>query len=302
MALIFRTLFLCLFFSVAFARDPFLLPTPEKNKLAEITLQFTEAKTVAEQLRAKETKLLSAEGSLIVDERTNTVWIEDQAPQLNKILRFIRGIDRPTQQVLIKAKIVMIDKHSERLLGNRLSMHTDLSGHLALLNPANLRWFNAQLDLLEQSGHARVVAAPELITNNRQAASIESGEELPYQEKTGEGNTSIAFKKAVLALKVTPIILPHQKILLKLSLSQNKPSDLIIQGTPSIATQELKTQVIIPHQATYILGGITQYSEQHQQTGLPVLGHLPLLHYLFKQNSDHENDQQLAIFITPEIL
>ena len=54
------------------------------------------------------------------------------------------------------------------------------------------------LDALIEQGHASLVASPTLLTQNRTVAVIEAGEEVPYQEKTGTGNTSVTFKKAVL--------------------------------------------------------------------------------------------------------
>ncbi len=263
-------------------------------------LQFTEATQLAAQLQAKQNHLLSPTATLLADERTNTLWIEDRQEQLAKLRRIIQQLDQPSPQVLIRAKIMLLDDHAERVLGNKLTIHASVQPLKPLLSLRDMQSLSSELGLLELHGHAKTVAMPELITNNRQTASIESGDELPYQEKTGEGNTSIAFKKAVLALKVTPILLPHHAVLLKLSVSQNKPSALLVQGTPSIATQQLKTQVVIPQHATYLLGGITQLHEHRQRSGLPWLGRW--FGPLFSQDQSEHSRQQLVIFITPEIV
>lgn len=289
-----------LFTQTIAARDPFVLPAPLEPRLTPFALQFSDAKQLAEILQRKDVHLLSASASVIADERTNTLWIDDQDAHLKKLERFIQQVDQPTRQILIRAKIMLLDAHAERIIGNKLEIQAGLHLFKPLLSWRDMQGLSSELSLLEQTGHASVVAMPELITNNRQTASIESGEELPYQEKTGEGNTSVAFKKAVLALKVTPTLLPHRHILLKLNVSQNKPSALLIQGTPSIATQELKTQVVMAHGTTYLLGGITQRHAQQQRSGLPWLGRW--LGPLFSQQQQEQSEQRLVIFITPEIV
>ena len=60
---------------------------------------------------------------------------------------------------------------------------------------------NLELAALENEGRGTVIASPKLLTLNHQAAYIESGSEIPYQEKSDYGATSVAFKKAVLSLK-----------------------------------------------------------------------------------------------------
>lgn len=292
--------FLILCLSRSWAQDPFHLPAGMETALTPFALQFTEASQLAAQLQAKQSHLLSPSATLLADDRTNTLWIEDRRDHLAKLRRIIQQLDQPSPQILIRAKIMLLDDHAERVLGNKLAIHATIQPLKPLLSLRDMQSLSGELGFLEQHGHAKTIAMPELITNNRQTASIESGDELPYQEKTGEGNTSIAFKKAVLALKVTPILLPQHAVLLKLSVSQNKPSALMVQGTPSIATQELKTQVVIPQHTTYLLGGITQLHEHQQQNGLPWLGRW--LGPLFSQEQAEHSRQQLVIFITPEIV
>ncbi|WBV62373.1 hypothetical protein PGH43_10635 [Legionella pneumophila 130b] len=72
---------------------------------------------------------------------------------------------------------------------------------LAKLNDNIL--LDLELSALESEGRAELISSPRLITTNQQAAVIESGEEIPYQEATSSGATAVAFKKAVLSLKVT---------------------------------------------------------------------------------------------------
>jgi type IV pilus assembly protein PilQ len=287
--------YLFIFSSNSYSDDPFYLDNQKKFLLSQ-PLKYADAKQLVAYLNQPSSHWHSPSGTVIADERTNTLVLDDDPSHLEKMQKLIQALDRPLPEVMIHAKMVLVDDYSERKLGSKLSSSLTINHQAPFIHVKDLAWFNWQLDLLEAKGHIRVVAAPELVTHSRQTASIESGEELPYQEKTGEGNTSISFKKAVLALKVTPIVLPGEQILLKLSVSQNKASGLMIQGSPAITTQELHTDVIIPNGSTYVLGGITQTATQTQRRGLPWLMFLPGAH----QHEEHA--QKLMIFITPELL
>ncbi len=77
---------------------------------------------------------------------------------------------------------------------------------IALAKLGNNVLLDLELSALESEGRAEIIASPRLMTINQQSATIESGEDIPYQEATSSGATAVAFKKAVLSLKVTPQI------------------------------------------------------------------------------------------------
>src|SRR5262249_26779196 len=104
---------------------------------------------------------------------------------------------------------------------------------------------DATLSALEQQGHAELISSPKLLTLDGEMATIEAGEDVPYQQTAYNGGTSVAFKKAALRLKVIPVIKTQHRILLKLTINQDQVSTLIINGVPAINTQLLETQVLI---------------------------------------------------------
>lgn len=159
-----------------------------------------------------------------------------------------------------------------------------------------------ELSALQNEGHATIISSPELLTNNQEAAEISSGEEIPYQEKTGEGNTSVAFKKAALQLRVTPQRLDTNKILLDLELNQDKISSLSVNGVPAINTQQIKTLVSVRNGHTIVLGGINESINTEQALSIPGFSKIPLLGALFRQHQKEVENKTLLIFITPEIM
>src|SRR4029079_16249369 len=101
-----------------------------------------------------------------------------------------------------------------------------------------------KLSLLESEGRAELISSPSLFARNRESASIEAGEEVPYQESGENGGTTVVFKKAVLGLQVTPQVLPGKRILLKLKINQDRPNHQMVLGVPTISTRQMITSIL----------------------------------------------------------
>src|SRR5690554_5495051 len=158
-----------------------------------------------------------------------------------------------------------------------------------------------ELSALESDGRAEVVSQPRVVTADRQTASIKSGEEIPYQEASSSGATSVSFKEAVLSLEVTPQITPDDKIIMDLVVNQDSRGE-VTAGIPSINTNEITTQVLVANGETVVLGGIFQSEVATQVTKTPFLGDIPYLGRLFKRTEHIDERSELLIFVTPKII
>lgn len=225
-----------------------------------------------------------------------------------------------SQQILIKAHIVNVDHNYTHELGLSFSTDSNLfktsSGFTLNLPSAQAEAdalsfpiaaitrsaiLNATLTALEASGHAQLLSDPQIVTLDQQPAVIEAGQEVPYQQSE-ENGTSIAFKKAVLRLKVIPQIQANRTVLLKLTINQDQVSDLSVNGSPAINTQLLQTQVIMNDHDTLVLGGVLQENKTDQQQGIPFLCQIPFIGALFRYHKKTDEQKQLIIFVTPIIL
>lgn len=160
-----------------------------------------------------------------------------------------------------------------------------------------------ELSALESEGMGELISSPRLVTANQQEAYIEQGEEIPYQEATSSGATSVEFKKAVLALRVTPQITPDGNVILDLKINQDRRSnEPEVLGVPAIATQQIETRVLVDNGQTIVLGGVYQQDKRSTITRIPFLGSLPLVGYLFRNTNDSNERTELLIFITPKIV
>ncbi len=158
-----------------------------------------------------------------------------------------------------------------------------------------------ELSAFESDGKGEVIAQPKIVTADRQTARIESGEEIPYEEASSSGATSVSFKKAVLALEVTPQITPDDKIIMDLVVNQDSRGE-VTAGIPSIATNEITTQVLVGNGETIVLGGIFTAETSKTVTKTPFLGDLPYLGRLFTKTESTDERSELLVFITPKLI
>jgi type IV pilus assembly protein PilQ len=161
---------------------------------------------------------------------------------------------------------------------------------------------NIELEALENEGKAKIISRPRLLTQNGEKATIESGQEIPYEQSVAQGVTSTTFKKAVLSLSVTPEVLPNKTILLSLTANQDKPSDLTVKGVPAVDTQKIETMVMIKSGETVVLGGIHERTQGTTEKNVPVLSKIPAIGLLFSNKKTVNDRRELLIFVTPKIV
>lgn len=308
-----------------------------------VQINYAKAADIASMLKAKDSTLLSSRGNLSVDDRTNSIWIQDTGAQIEQIRDLVKHLDIPVKQVSIESRIVTVNKDFEQDLGIRfgISKPTHLSGTLDGANqmqqgtaigdvipftrrlnldliaqptgvsPASVGialaklgdgiLLDLELSALESEDRGQIIASPRLITSNQQTATIESGTEIPYQEATSSGATAVAFKKAVLSLKVKPQITPDNKIMMELQINQDRPG-VVTAGVPSIDTKQITTNVLVNNGQTIVLGGIYQQDKRNSVQRIPFLGDLPIVGYAFRRNQVIVKNEELLIFITPRII
>tara|TARA_R110001592_G_scaffold363393_1_gene687255 strand:+ start:97990 stop:100140 length:2151 start_codon:yes stop_codon:yes gene_type:complete len=167
-------------------------------------------------------------------------------------------------------------------------------------------FLTAELSALEAAGQGEVVSQPKVITGDKQAASIKSGTEIPYQESSASGETTVTFKDAVLQLDVTPNITPDDRIMLALQVNQDSVGELVPSGSggfiPSIDTTQLNTQVLVGNGETVVLGGVFKTEDIESVNKVPFFGDLPYIGAFFRNTSTNNTKTETLIFITPRIL
>lgn len=198
---------------------------------------------------------------------------------------------------------IIIDDSLNVNLGAPSSDASSIAFQIATLGSDTL--LDLELSALQRESKAEVISSPRLLTTNKKPAYIEQGTEIPYLESSSSGATSIAFKKAVLSLKVTPQITPDNRLVLDLSVTQDRPGQVVKTGTGeavAIDTQRIGTQVLVENGETVVLGGIFQHSVTDTMDKVPLLGDLPILGKLFRRSYQNMGKSELLIFVTPKVV
>ena len=159
-----------------------------------------------------------------------------------------------------------------------------------------------ELSALESDGYGEIVSQPKVLTGDKQQAVIKSGTEIAYQKATSSGATSIEFKEAVLQLEVTPQITPDNRIIMDLLVSQDSVGAFTPTGEPSIDITQIETQALVGDGQTLVLGGIFQTEEVKGTEKVPMLGDIPFLGKLFRNDLRNIEKREILMFITPKII
>jgi len=283
-------------------------------------------------------RFLSDRGHLLVDERTNTLYVRDTAEQVNRIQEIVEKLDVPVDQVMIEARIVVARTGVGEELGISWGIRTSPTVGLGQFNTernttrgglendnflqsdrgtsidfdpvsgANFGFVSSKLLLdlelaaLETENRSEIISQPRVITSNRNKAVIRSGEEIPYTSVDSEGERTTNFRQAELRLEVTPQIVGDGRIFLNLQVNNDSKGEETATAGPTINTNAVETQVLVNNGETIVIGGIFTSQKLEGETKVPFLGNLPLIGWLFRSSYSNQEKVELLVFITPRMI
>ncbi len=203
--------------------------------------------------------------------------------------------------------INIFNRGAGTILVNDAGLGVDLgvnnpNGSFALELLTQNTFLDLELSALEDEGTGEIVSQPKVLTSDKQKASIKTGTEIPYQNATSSGATSVQFKEAVLKLEVTPQITPDGRIVMDINVNQDSVGDLLPTGEPAIDVTQVETKAIVGDGQTLVLGGLFQMETFNTSEKVPLLGDIPYLGRLFRRDLDSLEKREILIFITPKIL
>ncbi len=211
------------------------------------------------------------------------------------------GGDSPNAEGLNFPGLATVNGNAVNLPATPINSNTPGTVALTLFNAAMSRFISLELSALEADGKGKVISSPRVITADQLKALIEQGTELPYQEASSSGATSISFRKANLKLEVTPQITPDGNVILDVDVNKDTVGTETRAGF-AIDTKHIKTQVLIDNGGTVVIGGIFQQVDRTSVSKVPFFGDIPLFGNLFKTTGKTNEKTELLIFLTPKIL
>jgi type IV pilus assembly protein PilQ len=297
-------------------------------------LSYANAENIAALLKSGTAGLLTQRGSVIVDDRTNTLIIKELPEFLDAVLAVISNLDTPEPQVMIEARIIETTKTFSRSLGINWGFNGvadpahgnttglvfpnqgSINGRVTLDQPANgtlgislgnvLNTFklDLMLEAAESEGLVNILSAPKVATLNNQQAYIQSGVQLPVQTITNN-TVTVQYINATLRLEVTPQVTAEGTVVMDINISKKEPdTGLLIANASSapISTKDAKTRLVVRDGATAVIGGIYKVTTDANESRVPGLANLPIVGYLFRNKERDQTNDELLIFITPRVI
>lgn len=290
-----------------------------------IAVNYSQA--ASEVLPHVQNVLTKERGSATVDGRNNQIIITDTRDAIRQAREIVRKIDKVTPQVVIEARIVEVSSSFSRELGIEWNadygatysdvLDMDFTGNLAMNFPSSGATsgiginfsrldglpfvLNAKINALETQGDGKILSSPKIVTLDNKKARIKQGLEYPYLERDDSGGSSVKFKNIDLLLEVTPHVTPDNRISMSIFITKNDVA-AVTDGVPSIATNEAETELLVNDGDTIVIGGIIKASENRGESGFPGLSRIPIIGWLFKNETHSDQKNELLIFMTPRIV
>lgn len=268
-----------------------------------------------------------------IDIKSNSIIvIADRAVQ-QVYEQLIRSLDRRQPQVMIEAKIVILDTTNDYSLGVEvsagvsrgaaqilqftsfgLSSVSAATGALAI-NPAQgFNWAlvdpsaaNAVIQAMANHTRSKVLSAPRLVVADNSPGTLASVQEVPYTSvnaSTTVATTSFAgFAEAGTTIQVTPRIMDDDHLSLQFNVTLNSFTGTGSNGVPPPRqTNQISSKVTVPDGYTLIVGGLTNKNNSVTRNGVPFLENIPILRDLTSLQTSSNDQTTLFVFLRPTIL
>ncbi|MBL3519318.1 hypothetical protein H0A43_02445 [Arcobacter lanthieri] len=271
-----------------------------------------------------------------LDSESNSIILMGVETELNKLITFLDDIDKQKSQVYIQAKIIEVNNELVNKIGlsygilkansssdGILAISTNLNGGSNALDNAisllgidiknlNLKSgiaLGASLNLLRQQGAVDIVSEPSILAINNKESFIYVGEKISVQTSSsitdgGTERTNYQREDVGLTLKVKPRVASDEKVSLEISalLEGVKLRSVGVGDNPDTHKKEINTTAILNNGESVIIGGLIENKSENVEEKIPVLGDIPVVGNLFKNETNINRKNNLVIIVTPYLV
>lgn len=165
--------------------------------------------------------------------------------------------------------------------------------------------FELELASMEEQNKAQVLARPRLTTLNGNKAELNVTNTVYYlvSQVSADGYPITDYRSFNdgVSLELTPSVTREGTVTLEVSPEIKTAGRSSGDGPRDISTRNLKTVVMLKDGETLCLGGLIRKNKSEVRSAVPFLGSIPLIGRLFSYVSEEEEENELAIFITPHV-
>jgi len=265
------------------------------------------------------------------NDQGNTLMVTAAPALADRIVEDIKKIDLYKRQVLLDARVVVMEKGNLLNLGTEWSwptmkagMFTDRAGDTAgvvkggwpygvQIGYAPDRTFTNSLmmalNLLEENSQADIIANPKVVAQDGRQAEMRVIQEEWFMMSSPQVSDSF-YSRAELqkiesgtALIITPYIGDNNDITLQMavevsdSIPKARGSDL-----PLVTRRTARNSVTVKDGGTVAVGGLTENRSKSDEKRVPILSNIPLLGEVFKNHSRDKASREVAVFVTAHLV
>ncbi|MFO8113003.1 MAG: type II secretion system secretin GspD [Desulfosalsimonadaceae bacterium] len=164
---------------------------------------------------------------------------------------------------------------------------------------------SAVIQAYHKDRDVHILSTPQLLTTDNETARITVGRNIPYLTRAATGETNFSnyeYKDVGIALEITPQINKDRKIRLEIDQEITKLETTTDQFQPTTLQRSIQTTIEVNDRNTVVLGGLIDQSLSSTEYRVPCLGSIPGLGWLFKSRADANDETNLFIFLTPQVL
>lgn len=272
----------------------------------------------------------------ISNEDANRLLLDVDPRFKDTVMRVINELDQPPPQVIIQVLIVEVTMDNELDLGVEFAFQdlqyakagptdtttfdyvggTDigaagsgLGGFSFTITGAD---FNFLFRTLQNEGNLRVLSRPQIVAMDNKEAKIDISDDVPYvsgtqTSTTGQISTAVSRTKVGITLEVTPQINPDGFVRMEISqkVSDQTGSTVDVgQGvtSPIFFTREANTTITVKDHETVVLGGLITSRVENREQKVPLIGDIPGLGLLFRNQTDSTRRTELLLVLTPHVI
>jgi general secretion pathway protein D len=255
---------------------------------------------------------------LAIDRRLNAIWITGTPERIARIKAQIAAIDIPVDSVILETQFVELTEQGVRNLGLDLANRDgqiavgsiSLGGNTPFgndpLEPFKSGIIQAAIYAQVQKGEGRIVSRPRISAQSGSTAKIITGDALPILTSitlSGVNGVSqqVQYVNVGVTLQIAPRVSPDGFVTSQIYGVVSSVTGFS-QGYPTISQREAETSASVRDGETFVIGGLTQENNLKTKGRLPILGDIPVLGSVFRNERSTRARTELYIVITPRIV
>ncbi|MCG7869759.1 MAG: type II secretion system secretin GspD [Candidatus Thiodiazotropha taylori] len=271
---------------------------------------------------------------VVADDKHNSLVITATPSQYANMLDALEKLDVRQLQVMVEATIIEVALQDEFKYGLQWAFNSDvgsnylgegvLSSTTSTVLGNTLPGFNfsvlrsasdvrAVFNALAEDSLIRVLSSPSVMVLDNETASIQVGDEVPIVDQQRQSTTdsdspiinSISYRETGVMLEVTPRVNPGGLVTLDVTQEVSDVSDVVASstsGSPTISTRKITSTVAVKNGEVLVLGGLITDRDNEGTSGLPFLSKLPLIGWLFGQESTFSKRTELVVVLVPTVV